>query len=108
MNQSIRNHSASHNETMTNLVDIPPVSQLIAALEIKYATNTMVIAMLSEIAIKIQEVPLSVQATVAELLRANLDSKIANTELMTAAIMAMNPKNTVQKATNDDQFALAA
>ena len=107
MSQNIRN-TTSHIESRTNLVDRPQVSQLIAALEIKYATNAMALAMLSAIAIKTQKVPLSVQATVAELLRANLDSKIANTGLITAAIMAINPNKTIAEAANDENFLLAA
>ena len=107
MSQNTRN-TVSHIESPTHLVGIPQVSHLIAALEIKYATNAMVLAMISAIATKIQKVPLSVQATVAELLRANLDSKIANTELMTAAIMAIHPNKTIAEAANDEKFKMAA
>jgi hypothetical protein len=68
----------------------------------------MILAMLDAIANRIHAVSPSVQATVAELLRANLDSRLANMGLMTAAIMAINPKNTVLKAANDDKFQIAA
>lgn len=105
MSQNIIGHAPSYIES---LLDTPQVGQLIEALKIQYATNVMVLSMLSAIAIKIQEVPLSVQATVAELLRANLDSKIANTGLITAAIMATNPKNIVLHAANDKKFQMAA
>ena len=68
----------------------------------------MVTAMLGAIAEKVKEVPLWVRNTVAELLKANLDSHIENMGLMTAAIMAINPKNTIQVAANDEKFDIAA
>jgi hypothetical protein len=121
MNQNIWNSLLHSVDISQHRVDILPVWQVIADLEKKYAANAMALAMLGAIAKKVQEVPLWVQNTVAELLRANLDSKIANTGLMTAAIMAMNPKNIIlattashagipkfPEAANDEKFRLAA
>ncbi len=88
-------NNRSYRENFVTAINTQNISDLIASLEVKYATNSTIIAMLGAIAKKVQEVPASVQNTVAELLRANLDSQIANMGLMTAAIMAINPQQTI-------------
>lgn len=55
----------------------------------------MALAMLGAISKKIHEVPVWVQNMVAELLKQDLVSKMANTALVTAVIEAMNPQKTI-------------
>ncbi len=87
---------------------IPQASFYIEALRQKYATYQIVLDRLDNIATKIDQVPPHIQHTVTELLRADLESRVINTGIMTAAIMAINPKNTIHRAINDDTFRKVA
>ncbi len=86
-----------------------------------YADNAMALALLENIVSKAAEVPSSVQATVAELLRANLGAHINNISTITAVVMAMDPAHTIAQqkmmtnmvnpnteAANDEKFQMAA
>ena len=107
MNQSIRNNT-EHPILAKNIEHIPQASFYIDALRAKYADYADVLDRLDIIATKMEQVPSHVQHTVTEMLKADLEHNIINTEMLTAAIMAINPKNTVQNAANTDRYNLAA
>jgi hypothetical protein len=117
MNQnSVWNNPPHPVETPQYVVERLQVSQVIVALEKKYAANAMALAMLGAISKKIQEVPTWVQNMVAELLKQDLVSKISNTALVTAVIEAMNPQKTISSikipeisvAANTEKYQKAA
>jgi hypothetical protein len=87
---------------------IPQASFYIDALRQKYASYQDVLGRLDIISDKLDQVPEHVQNTLTELLKADLENKVINTNIMTAAIMAINPKNTVLNAANSERFASAA
>jgi hypothetical protein len=107
MSQSPRN-STEHPILTKNPEHIPQISFYINALRTKYTDFSVVLDRLDLIATKIDQVPSHVQHTVTEMLKADLENKVINTGILTAAIMAINPKNAVLQAANDDKFALAA
>ena len=86
----------------------PQVFFYISALRDKYATYNEILDRLDIIAEKIKQVPTHVQKTVTEMLKADLENKAINTGMLTAAIMAINPKNLVQDSANDEKFELVA
>ncbi len=86
----------------------PQVLFYISALRDKYATYNEILDRLDIVAEKIKQVPTHVQKTVAEMLKADLENTTINTAMLTAAIMAINPKNLVQNSANDEKFKLTA
>lgn len=93
-------------DTIKNLSPFP----LLDALRVRYNTQAEVVARLTDIENNLKKVSPSVQLAVAEILKKlNLASNMANTGLMTAAIMAINPANLVGTlSANDDMFQSAA
>jgi hypothetical protein len=82
-------------ETSQVLAPLEYIQSSVAVLTEKYADSAMTLAMLSSIVAKAEQVPSSVQATVAELLRANLEAHMSNMSTITAVVMAMDPKSTI-------------
>lgn len=107
MNQNPKN-SAEYPILAKSPEHTPQVFFYINALRDKYAAYSKILDRLDIIAEKIKQVPTHVQHTVTEMLRADLENKVINTGILTAAIMAINPKNLVQNATNDERFDLTA
>jgi hypothetical protein len=85
----------SNSDIAQVLAPLQSIKSSVAALTEKYTHSAMTLAMLSSIVAKAEQVPSSVQATVAELLRANLEAHMSNTSTITAVVMAMDPKSTI-------------
>jgi hypothetical protein len=84
-----------NSDTPQVLAPLQSIKSSVTALTEKYTHSAMTLAILSSIVAKAEQVPSSVQATVAELLRANLDAHIHNTSTITAVVMAMDPRSTI-------------
>lgn len=82
-------------ETPQALAPLESIQSSVAVLTEKYADSAMTLAMLKSIVAKAEQVPSSVQATVAELLRVNLEAHMSNTSTITAVVMTMDPKSTI-------------
>jgi hypothetical protein len=89
----------------TPKIERPSPFLLLDALRVQYKTQEEVIAHLNDIEEKLKLVPAWVQLTVAEILRSSLEKNMANTGLLTAAIMAINPSKIVSDlAANDETY----
>lgn len=89
----------------TPKIERPSPFLLLDALRVQYKTQEEVITHLNKIEEKLKMVPAWVQLTVAEILRSSLEKNMANTGLLTVAIMAINPAQIVAGlAANDESY----